>query len=49
MDTSVLSGFTEGSRGTDFFNDVQSALDSISEATRDEWMMAARESAPTGE
>lgn len=49
VDTSVSIGLKEGSRGTDFFNDVQSALDSISEATRDEWMMAARESAPTGE
>lgn len=49
VDTSVSIGLKEGSRGTDFFNEVQTALDSISETTRDEWMMAARESAPTGE
>ena len=49
VDTSVSIGLKEGSRGSDFFNNVQAALDQISEATRQEWMNAARETAPTGE
>lgn len=49
IDTSVSIGLKEGSRGSDFFNDVQSALDAISESTRNEWMSESRESAPTGE
>lgn len=49
VDTSVSIGLKEGSRGSDFFNNVQAALDQISEATRQEWMSAARETAPTGE
>lgn len=49
VDTSVSIGLKEGSRGSDFFNNVQAALDQISEATRQEWMNAAREKAPTGE
>lgn len=49
VDTSVSIGLKEGSRGSDFFNNVQTALDQISEATRQEWMNAARETAPTGE
>ena len=48
VDTSVSIGLKEGSRGSDFFNNVQAALDQISEATRQEWMNAARETAPTG-
>lgn len=49
VDTSVSIGLKEGSRGSDFFNNVQAALDQISEATRQEWMNAARETAPTRE
>ena len=49
VDTSVSIGLKEGRRGSDFFNNVQAALDQISEATRQEWMNAARETAPTGE
>ena len=49
VDTSVSIGLKEGSRGSDFFNNVQAALDQISEASRQEWMNAARETAPTGE
>ena len=49
IDTSVSIGLKEGSRGTEFFNQVQSALDNISDSTRNEWMTESRESAPTGE
>lgn len=49
VDTSVSIGLKEGSRGSEWFEKVQSALDNISETTRNEWMSSARESAPTGE
>ncbi|MGL4337747.1 MAG: transporter substrate-binding domain-containing protein [Turicibacter sp.] len=49
IDTSVSIGLKEGSKGTETFNKIQSALDSISEDTRIEWMTKARENAPTGE
>lgn len=49
IDTSVSIGLKEGSRGTEFFNQVQEALDEISIETRNEWMSQARENAPTGE
>ena len=49
VNTSVSIGLKEGSRGTEWFNNVQEALDKISVQTRNEWMTDARESAPTGE
>ena len=49
IDTSVSIGLKEGSRGTEFFNQVQAALDEISIETRNDWMSQARENAPTGE
>ncbi len=49
IDTSVSIGLKEGSRDSDFFNEVQAALDAISTQTRDEWMTQAKDNAPTGE
>ncbi|MBQ4252727.1 MAG: transporter substrate-binding domain-containing protein, partial [Erysipelotrichaceae bacterium] len=40
-DTTVSIGLREGSRGTDFFNAVQAALDAISEETREACMVDA--------
>lgn len=40
-DTTVSIGLREGSRGTDFFLQVQSALDTISETTRENFMVDA--------
>lgn len=39
VDTTVSIGLREGSRGTDFFNKVQAALDNISEETRENYMV----------
>lgn len=39
VDTTVSIGLSEGSRGTDFFNKVQAALDNISEETRENYMV----------
>ncbi len=49
VDTSVSIGLKEGSRDSEFFEQVQAALDQISEQMRNEWMSAAREAAPTEE
>ena len=49
VDTSVSIGLKEGSRGSEDYNAIQDALNQISEETRQEWMRAAREMAPTGE
>lgn len=40
-DTTVSIGLKEGTRGTDFFNDVQAALDKISEDERNQLMSDA--------
>ena len=45
-DTTVSIGLREGSRGTEFFNSVQSALDQISEETREAYMVDAVENQP---
>ncbi|MBQ9036351.1 MAG: transporter substrate-binding domain-containing protein [Erysipelotrichaceae bacterium] len=39
VDTTVSIGLSEGSRGTDFFNKVQAALDNISEEARENYMV----------
>ncbi|HAX73821.1 MAG TPA: ABC transporter substrate-binding protein [Firmicutes bacterium] len=49
IDTTVSIGLKEGSRDSEFFNSVQSALDNISEQTRQEWMSQAQNNAPTAE
>lgn len=49
IDTTVSIGLKDGSRGSDFFNAVQTALDNIDEETRTEMMLQATEEAPTGE
>ncbi len=50
IDTSVSIGLKEGSRGTEFFEEVQQALDDISEDQRNSYMDRARENSPeTGE
>lgn len=41
IDTSVSVGLKEGSRDTEFFNQVQKAIDGISTETRNEWMAEA--------
>lgn len=41
IDTSVSIGLKEGTRDTEFFQQVQAALDDISEETRNEWMQEA--------
>ncbi len=41
IDTSVSIGLKEGSRDSEFFNQVQKALDNISTETRNEWMKEA--------
>lgn len=46
IDTSVSIGLKEGSRGSEFFNKVQAALDSISTDTRNELMEKARQNQP---
>ena len=46
VDTTVSIGLKEGSRGSEFFNAVQSALDSISEETRENYMVLAVENQP---
>ncbi len=48
-DTTVSIGLREGSRGSDFFNAVQAALDSISEETREAYMVRAIENQPSEE
>ncbi|MFV0381143.1 MAG: transporter substrate-binding domain-containing protein [Breznakia sp.] len=49
IDTSVSIGLKEGSRDSDFFNAVQSALDKITQAKRDSWMEQARNNQPSQE
>ncbi len=49
LDTTVSIALQEGTRGTQFFNDVQAALDSISDETRDAWMIDAISKAPVEE
>lgn len=46
IDTSVSIGLKEGSRDSEFFNQVQKALDNISTDTRNQWMSEARDSQP---
>ncbi len=48
-DTTVSIGLKEGSRDTDFFNNVQKALDAISEQTREDFMVKAIENQPSEE
>lgn len=45
-DTTVSIGLREGTRGTEFFNSVQNALDQISEETREAYMVDAVENQP---
>lgn len=49
IDNSVSIGLKEGSRGSEEFNAIQAALDSIDEETRIEYMTWASENAPTGD
>ena len=49
VDTSVSIGLKNNTRDTDSFNQVQNALDEISQDQRDEWMLNAVENAPTGD
>ncbi len=46
-DTTVSIGLKEGTRGTEFFNAVQQALDKISEETRENYMVDAVNKQPT--
>lgn len=46
INTSVSIGLKEGSRDSEFFNQVQKALDNISTDTRNQWMSEARDSQP---
>ena len=48
-DTTVSIGLKEGSRGSDFFERVQAALDAISEEEREDYMVRAVELQPAGE
>lgn len=47
VDTSVSIGLKEGSRGSEFFNEVEKALQSISTETRNEWMSEANTNQPS--
>lgn len=49
VDTTVSIGLKNDTRDSEFFKSVQSALDSISEDQRNEWMLEAVNTAPTGE
>ncbi len=49
VDTTVSIGLKEGTRDSEFFKNVQKALDSISQDTRNEYMKTAVENAPTEE
>jgi ABC-type amino acid transport substrate-binding protein len=49
VDTTVSIGLKNDSRDTDFFKSVQAALDSISDETRNEYMLAAVNNAPTSD
>ncbi len=49
LDTTVSIALQEGTRGTQFFTDVQNALDSISDETREAWMVDALTKAPVEE
>lgn len=49
IDNSVSIGLKEGSRGSDFFNEVQAALDAISQDERVEMMQNATNNAPANE
>ncbi len=48
-DTTVSIGLKEGTRGTDFFNQVQAALDKITVELRKELMASAVNNQPAGE
>lgn len=48
-DTTVSIALKEGSRDSEFFNDVQEALDSIDTDTRLEWMSEAVQNQPAAE
>lgn len=48
-DTTVSIGLKEGTRGSDFFNAIQSALDQITEEDRAAMMVLATEQQPAGE
>ena len=47
VDTTVSIGLREGTRGTEFFNAVQKALDNISEETREGYMVDAVNKQPS--
>ena len=49
IDTTVSIALQEGTRGGEFFNAVQTALDSISDETRENWMVDAISKAPVEE
>ena len=49
IDTTVSIGLKEGTRDTDFFKNVQAALDKIDEATRLSWMSDATTRQPASE
>lgn len=49
VDTSVSIGLKNDSRDSDSFKAVQSALDTISQETRDQWMIDSVNAAPTNE